>query len=201
MTNNIIFRPNVRIEGTRLTPITCLGKNDTRNRKLWTFQCDCGNQTEGSASDVMLGRKLSCGCLQKEHRKNCGKRLGAVNTKPNKAGPLNKLFGNYKRAAKRRKYVWGLSKSKFKKLILESCFYCGKSPNTKYSNAVVWTEENTISYNGIDRKDNEFGYTEENSVSCCEMCNRMKMKIGLDDFLTQIERIYEHQNRDLPRKF
>jgi hypothetical protein len=73
-------------------------------------------------------------------------------------------------------------------------FYCGKSPNTKYSNAEVWTDENTLLYNGVDRKDNELGYTKENSVSCCEMCNRMKMKISFTDFLEQVKRIYEHQS-------
>lgn len=199
MTNDIIFNSNSKIG--RLTPISCLDKKDHRNRKVWLFQCECGNQTEASASDVRLGRKLSCGCLQKEHRKNCGKRLGVINTKPDKEGPLNKLFGNYKRAARRRKYVWKLTKEKFKSLLSTACFYCGNLPSTRFSNSEIWTEENTLLYNGIDRKDNEIGYTNENSVSCCEMCNRMKMKIGLDNFLTQIKRIYEYQNRDLPRKF
>lgn len=192
MANNIIFKKDENL--SRLTPIRCLNKKDSRNRVLWLFQCGCGNTAEISASDVRLKRKRSCGCLQEEHRKNCGKRLGAINTKPDKAGPLNKLFGNYKRAARRRQYSWGLSKSKFKGLISKPCFYCGKSPNTKYSNAEVWTDENTLLYNGVDRKDNELGYTKENSVSCCEMCNRMKMKINFADFLEQVKQIYEHQS-------
>jgi 5-methylcytosine-specific restriction endonuclease McrA len=32
----------------------------------------------------------------------------------------------------------------------------------------------TFLYSGIDRKDNEKGYTEENCVPCCKRCNGIK---------------------------
>jgi hypothetical protein len=47
-----------------------------------------------------------------------------------------------------------------------------------------------LAYNGIDRVDNKKGYTEENCVSCCGLCNRMKMKMGLSDFAKHIQKIH-----------
>ena len=46
-------------------------------------------------------------------------------------------------------------------------------------------------YNGIDRKDNNIGYIIENCVSCCGICNRMKMDMSYDDFLNHIRLIYK----------
>ena len=47
------------------------------------------------------------------------------------------------------------------KLLDKECYYCH-----------YYKKEEV---NGIDRVDNTKGYTKENSVSCCEMCNRIKL--------------------------
>lgn len=43
---------------------------DERNRTIWKCHCDCGNQCIVLGSVLKSGRKMSCGCLQKETREN-----------------------------------------------------------------------------------------------------------------------------------
>ena len=48
-------------------------------------------------------------------------------------------------------------------------------------------------YNGVDRVDNERGYSLENCVPCCKFCNRMKRDLGKKEFLEHIKNIYNEQ--------
>ena len=57
----------------------------------------------------------------------------------------------------------------------QPCFYCGATKNI-----------------GIDRKDSSIGYTLENCVSCCYLCNIMKQTLSIDKFLNHIELIFNH---------
>lgn len=160
------------------------------HRMLWLFKCDCGKEIECFGSDVKGGRKQSCGCLYREHKDNCGKRLGIFNIKPNKGGPLKKLFGTYKRQAIRRGYEWNLTRDEFKEFLFKLCFYCGGEPKSKYntsSNTPVI--DNNLIYNGIDRKNNKLGYSKENCITACGICNRMKMNLDYRDFLDKIKKI------------
>ena len=59
------------------------------------------------------------------------------------------------------------------------CEYCGG-----YSD-----ELNGVKFNGVDRIDSSQGYTVENSVPCCGMCNQMKMFYDLHDFLEHAKAI------------
>lgn len=188
VTNNI--KLEVGQKYGRLTAIACKHIVDNRKRVLWVFRCDCGNEVNVSASDVRLGRKRSCGCLGQERKDTLGDRLRIVNTKPDKQGPLNKLFGNYKRAARRRNYGWMLSKEDFKKLISQKCFYCDAEPSTGIWVARKQTVENTLIYNGVDRKNNEEDYTLDNCIPACFTCNRMKMDLSFENFMDKIHQIH-----------
>ena len=44
--------------------------------------------------------------------------------------------------------------------------------------------------NGIDRKDSTKGYSIDNCVPCCPMCNKMKQTFTEEEFLNQIAKIY-----------
>lgn len=189
MSNNIKLFPTQKIE--RLTVIKCLNKNDTRNRAMWLFKCECGNEIEAAASDINLGRKKSCGCLFKELRDGWGKYLTLRNLKPNNQGPANKLFGTYKRAAIRRNYIWELDMEQFRTIISKNCFYCGSVPKTEITLSKNKNYGNTLVYNGIDRRDNTIGYTNENCVPACFICNKMKMDMEYNDFISQITKIYK----------
>lgn len=194
VTNNI--KLEIGQKYGRLTAIECKHVIDNRKRVLWLFRCDCGNEVNVSASDVRLGRKQSCGCLGREHKKNCGNRLGLFNLKPNKEGPTNKLFGTYKRHSIRRGYEWNLSKEEFRTLIEQDCFYCGRHPSSQFTtsskNKVI---ENVLLYNGVDRKNNLKGYNWENCITACGVCNRMKMDLPYEEYMQTIKFIYERHFR------
>ena len=70
--------------------------------------------------------------------------------------------------------LFSLSFEDFDAITSRSCFYCGEN-------------EKRI---GIDRIDNSIGYTKENSVSCCKICNYMKRTMTKEDFLNHIKKIY-----------
>lgn len=56
----------------RLTAIKMIGQND-RGANVWLCECDCGNQTEVPTANLRNGNTRSCGCLQKDSARECGK--------------------------------------------------------------------------------------------------------------------------------
>lgn len=81
-----------------------------------------------------------------------------------------------KHGAKKRNYEYALSDELFYKIISLPCMYCGSMENI-----------------GIDRKDNSIGYTSENSAPCCTTCNMMKKVLSVNDFLSHVQKIHNHQ--------
>lgn len=80
-------------------------------------------------------------------------------------------YKRYKYTAGRRGWVFNLSLKRFKKLISKICVYCGENGY------------------GIDRINSDKGYTKENIVPCCTMCNRMKSDYSTKDFITKCKLI------------
>lgn len=102
------------------------------------------------------------------------------------------ILSAYKRKAKRRGYSWKISKKLFFSLILKSCYYCGSTLSNLFrahSKGYIYS----MSYNGIDRKDNKKGYVLGNVVPCCKHCNRAKKAMGLADFIGWLSRIRENK--------
>lgn len=69
-------------------------------------------------------------------------------------------FSNSRNAAKSRKHLWELSFEEYQPFIKNSCFYC-EGPLDNYGS-------------GLDRIDNNKGYTKDNVLSCCGECNRLR---------------------------
>lgn len=158
------------------------------NRKLWLFRCDCGNEVERPPGNIVSGWTKSCGCLAKIHQQTTLKRYTEARTQPNQMGAKNKLYGRYKNQAKARGILFELPKELFLNLIEQQCHYCNSSPSSviypKYQNKSLFAV-----YNGIDRRDNRKGYSEENCLTCCGICNKMKMAMGYEEFLQHISKI------------
>lgn len=86
---------------------------------------------------------------------------------------LSGRFNAYKASAKVRGITFRLTKGYFETNWQRPCSYCG-------------AEILTI---GLDRKDNDEGYLVSNVVSCCEVCNRMKLAMTTEDWYNQMAKI------------
>lgn len=51
---------------------------------------------------------------------------------------------------------------------------------------------NRTEMNGIDRVDNNKGYTLNNCVPCCKTCNQAKHRLSQEYFIEWVEKIYKH---------
>jgi len=87
-----------------------------------------------------------------------------------------KVFYAYSQGSKRRGLEFSLTLESFWCLRRSSCHYCG-----------------TVNANGIDRKDNSVGYTENNALPCCYPCNRLKLNLSYQDFIEAVNRIYQNR--------
>jgi transcription elongation factor Elf1 len=91
------------------------------------------------------------------------------------------VFAQLKYQAKKRNIVFDLSEVSYhENLAHKPCFYCGEE-DTKY-----W----------VDRyiNDHSVGYTIENTVPCCEMCNKMKSHLLPENFLSHCRKVVQHNS-------
>lgn len=74
--------------------------------------------------------------------------------------------------------------------------YRSSARNRKYKTNYKYYKDSDydIVYNGIDRVDNSKGYIKGNCVSCCSICNTMKLSLNLEDFKEHINKIYKKFN-------
>jgi len=107
---------------------------------------------------------------------------------------FNYLFGSYKWEAGNRGLTFELSKENFKLLTKQDCYYCGIKP---YRVIYGRHASTPYVYNGIDRRNNNEGYTVTNSVACCKTCNLAKRDLTEKEFYEWIERIMEYQSNGL----
>ncbi len=71
-------------------------------------------------------------------------------------------FALVKAGAKSRKLKWAIERAHYYALVSEPCFYCELKNDTEVGV-------------GLDRLDNSRGYEPNNVVSCCAMCNKIRM--------------------------
>lgn len=159
---------NKRIAGTK-----------SHSSSMWKVQCDCGTIyiVKSNVKNIK-----SCGCLNKE--------VLQKRALPKGESSFNCLYNKYKREAIQRGYEFNLNKSIFKLLTSSNCYYCNTNPKQSLN---YKTCNGEYIYNGIDRKDNNIGYTINNVVSCCGECNLMKGRLNNKQFLEKIKTILKYQ--------
>jgi hypothetical protein len=164
----------------RLTVISLIRRRNSRDvsERYWYCKCDCGNYTTVIDRSLKHGQTKSCGCLHKD----------AITIEWSLAS-FNKLYKTYKYGANKRGLCFELSREEFKELTQTDCVYCGQHPSHSVQNK---GGNGAYIYNGIDRIDNNLGYTLKNCVACCKRCNSMKMELSLNDFVEKISKIYCH---------
>ena len=85
-------------------------------------------------------------------------------------------FCRYRARAKKKGLEFKLEYEVFERLLTSPCYYCG------------YNDE----HNGIDRANNNMGYTLSNSIPSCVCCNIMKRDMSITTFLKKVEMIYHH---------
>jgi len=156
--------------------------------------CVCGTKQWVNFHSIIGGRSTcckSCACkiydkfapLKKWINKN-----GPPAQKPTGVAAFNEIYNVYRSSARSRKKSFTLSKDDFRYITQQNCHYCGSPPSKSSSNRKT-NLNGAYVYSGIDRKDNNLGYTIENSLPCCEACNFLKKDINYDEFLKMIFKI------------
>jgi len=75
--------------------------------------------------------------------------------------------------ARKRNLPYSLTRDQFVSFWKQPCSYCGDPIETI----------------GLDRVDNSKGYSFDNVVSCCKVCNSMKSHLSVKDFVVKCDRI------------
>lgn len=99
----------------------------------------------------------------------------------------NQYYSNYRYQAKRRNLNFEITKEYFLKLVQQNCYYCNAEPRLikPFYGEIVY-------FNGIDRKDNNKGYSVENCLPCCSTCNLAKKEMADSEFISWIFRVYNN---------
>lgn len=157
----------------------------------WKVRCPKCFETVVRRTDAILAGKVkSCGCCK--------------NIQPKKYTIEERyvvdFYRTYERVATAIKNTeWEVSVPLFLELISSDCIYCGNPPETRVAHKKYSDQASVVYFNGIDRIDSSIGYIEGNIVSCCSMCNRMKMDYQVGDFIRkciQIASIWRTLNAD-----
>ena len=174
-------RPRINIDGQKFGNLVVLKYSgvDKRRQSLFLCRCDCGKDTIVKGTSLRSGRTKSCGCLRNT--------TGVTAKLPDGISARNALFCQYKKNAEYRDYEFSLTLEQFSNLTHGECYYCGDSPKSIYKS---YRSTGDYIYNGIDRIDNSIGYTIDNCVPCCGICNKMKLTLGVKEFLNHIIKIY-----------
>lgn len=199
--------------------------NNLGNKTMWLCECSCDKHTIKPIATKSLnsGTSTSCGCDRKRrcnNTKDKKKRIRDDNgniicrkcAACQRMLPMSKFYKSgysydgyssqckecsyktksnryniYRKNAKKKKRSFTITKEQFISITSKPCYYCGG-----YMKEDLLGEK----YNGIDRVDSKKGYDIDNVVSCCEMCNRMKLDYNNNLFLNQIRKIYLYQNTE-----
>lgn len=171
----------------RLTVIGYAGETRGGKSHRWNCRCQCGKEVVVSRSHL-YGNTKSCGCLKTETSRSCDKEKEET--------LIHRIWKTYLANARRKNLDFLLSKADFSRLILWPCHYCGDLPSREFFRKDQFGYR-SIFVNGVDRLDNMKGYTKENSVSCCVVCNRGKSTMDLSEWLTYLQRIAENFDKKL----
>ena len=168
----------------RLTVIKRVYPNTKDRNVMWLCKCSCGKEKIINGNSLRRGDTKSCGCLQKEI-------IGDSRRLSFGLASMHATIEQYKKRAKIRGLKFKLTEEQFIKIIKKDCYYCGAKPN----NVAKQKECNgNYIYNGIDRIDNNKGYTLDNVVPCCKICNYAKRNLTIQEFEEWIKRV----NNNIP---
>ena len=86
-------------------------------------------------------------------------------------------YTQYKTRACNKSLPFEITKDEYVELIKSNCYLCGRKSYEKHKN-------------GIDRVNNNLGYTMSNVKSCCGSCNHIKKDLELDELFSKMTEIF-----------
>lgn len=174
----------------------------TRNYRM-LIECQCGNIKEKARYVGKKAKTCGDGCPISFMLRSLVKKDQVFKSKfpPGELG-LRRLFGLYRGRAVKIGRVFDLTLVDFRYITGSNCHYCGKPPSMVYYHtrkgspeAVI--EHNKYVYSSVDRVDSSGGYTLDNCVPACKLCNNMKVNHAVDDFLSHVAKIYKHTHMEI----
>lgn len=166
----------------RLTVVAYV-RQDERKKRKYLCRCSCGREVTIRGDALLSGTSKSCGCLRRDEQ--------ALRARlPDRIALFRLVLKRYQNGAKKRGLAFNLDEAAIRRLIVQPCFYCGR----EWSNTAA-RDGQTLSYNGIDRIDNNVGYQEDNVVPCCKTCNLAKGALTQAHFLEWGIRLADYQTR------
>lgn len=147
------------------------GKNNTKLQALRDevtegykrcFRCNFVLPVDSFTKDKSKGNGLSGYCKKCHYR-------WKVEQKSKTSHQLPMKYNAIRQSARSRHIYFDLEKDWYINFATQFCYYCGQP-----------------CHGGLDRIDNEQGYIATNVVTCCPLCNRMKMDMILSDFINHI---------------
>lgn len=165
------------IMGEKFGKLTVIKRSYNKNHRVrWLCKCECGKETIVDGANLRRGSTKSCGCWN----------IDRMKLKPELAG-MRYVFYGYRKSAKKRGLKFTLTEEQFAETTQQNCYYCG----TKPKRASIYSKNNGIYiYNGLDRIDNNKGYTIDNVVPCCTRCNYAKKNFTLNNYKEWIKKSY-----------
>lgn len=186
--------------------LTCKVFTEVKKGKgYYLFECICGNIVEKRGDRVSEKYLQHCGCKGIKKCENRKPYTYSIQEREKALEPKNlteceifnlektlliSLYKEYIKSASKRDYNWELCIEEFKSIIVQKCKYCNSPPMQiqKHNRKLIVNYEGLL-YNGIDRIDNNIGYTSDNVIPCCGWCNRAKGVRKYSEMIMYIERI------------
>lgn len=155
-------------------------KSNSKRNVKYLVECPSCKSSNLKYGNTLKNIKIGCfPCYSKSLRR--------TDNRP----AFSKYYSSLKANAKSRNIDVNISLNDFIKIVSNDCYWCGLPPQPK-SGFKEWQDVAWIS--GVDRKDNNLGYTIKNSVACCYDCNRAKSDLPLDLWKYWIVRIVNKNN-------
>jgi len=181
----------LKLIGQHFGQWTVLKEMLSRNgMSYWLCECSCGEIQVVRGTALVQKKSSKCKiCATKE--------TGLIKQLDDFHVASGTVYQQYKRNAKTRKINFELTRDDIKNFMRQSCYYCGNPPNNQVTTFSGRTTElrAPVLYSGIDRVDNSKGYTVENCVPCCSICNQAKSNMSVEQFRNWIKRLYIKQYR------
>lgn len=149
----------------------------------WKCKCDCGTVCYKSTHALLNTSTLECNsCAVSTKRRKL--------TMPDGGSGWNTAFHSTQKNAEKRGYVFELSLRQFKEICSRPCYYCGRQPGVPLK---AGRDKKVVGWrNGVDRFDNKRGYTVDNCVPCCPLCNAMKSDLSYKEWIDLMTNILAH---------